>query len=92
MVPYKLCLKWDSNLGPKGLSLLEFETWRLRPPVHYGRYLPQIFVSKSLKEKNCPKIIGSNKFEFSVKIQIPNTQKHLKTGIFGVTNLNGKLR
>ena len=25
------CLERDSNLGPKPLSLLEFETWRLRP-------------------------------------------------------------
>ena len=24
------CLEW--NLGPKRLSLLEFETWQLRPP------------------------------------------------------------
>ena len=29
--------KWDWNLGPKRLSLLEFETWRLKPLCHHGR-------------------------------------------------------
>ena len=36
----------DSNLGPKRLSLLEFETWwlrlRLRPLGHHGRFQPYI--------------------------------------------------
>ena len=26
----------DSNLGPKRLSLLEFETWQLKPLSHHG--------------------------------------------------------
>ena len=26
----------NSNLGPKHLSLLEFEAWRLRPLSHHG--------------------------------------------------------
>ena len=33
-----LCgLEWDSNLRPKGLSLLEFETWGLGPLSHHNR-------------------------------------------------------
>ena len=38
MIPYKTCPKRDSNLGPKCLSLLEFEMWRLRPLGHHCRY------------------------------------------------------
>ena len=30
--------RWDSNLGPKPLSLLEFETWHLRPLRQHGRF------------------------------------------------------
>ena len=30
--------KQDSNLGPTHLSLLEFETCRVRPFSHYGRF------------------------------------------------------
>ena len=35
---YKLIviLRGDSNLGPKRLSLLEFDTWQLRPLGHHG--------------------------------------------------------
>ena len=29
--PFPTLRKWDQNLGPKCLSLLEFETWQLRP-------------------------------------------------------------
>ena len=32
-----LILIEDSNLGPNRLSLLEFETWRIRPLGHHGR-------------------------------------------------------
>ena len=32
--------EWDLNLGPKCLSLLKFETWRLRPLGHHGRLRP----------------------------------------------------
>ena len=32
------CSERDLNLGPKRLSLLEFETWRLRPLGHHGRF------------------------------------------------------
>ena len=32
----KICLEWDSNLGPNRLSLLEFETWQIRPWGHHG--------------------------------------------------------
>ena len=28
--------KQDSNLGPKRLSLLEFETWQIKPLSHHG--------------------------------------------------------
>ena len=39
-VPYKRsCPKRDSNLGPNHLSLLEFETWQLRPLGHHGRFV-----------------------------------------------------
>ena len=31
-------LSGDSNLGPKCLSLLDFETWGLRPLGHHGRF------------------------------------------------------
>ena len=34
----------DSKLGPKRLSLLEFETWRLRPIGHHGWFFKTIFV------------------------------------------------
>ena len=33
------CSKPDSNLGPKHMSLLEFEIWRLRPLGHRSRFL-----------------------------------------------------
>ena len=37
MVPCKLsCPKRDWNVGLQRLSLLEFETWRLRPLSHQG--------------------------------------------------------
>ena len=31
------CLEQDSNSGPNQLSLLEFETWQIRPLSHHGR-------------------------------------------------------
>ena len=37
-------LSGDLNLGPKCLSLLEFETWRLRPLGHHGRSFPAYVV------------------------------------------------
>ena len=33
------CLNWDSILGPNHLSLLEFETWQIRPLSHHNRLL-----------------------------------------------------
>ena len=30
--------EWNSNLGPKHLSILEFETWQLRLLGHHGRF------------------------------------------------------
>ena len=40
MVPYKCsCPKRDLILGSKRLSLLEFETWELRPLGHHNRLL-----------------------------------------------------
>ena len=36
---YHLLYKWNYNLGPKSPSLLEFETWQLRPLGHNGRFL-----------------------------------------------------
>ena len=53
-----LCtLKWtiniviprgDLNLGYKRLSLLEFETWRLRPLGYQGRLCPMLYAAKIL--------------------------------------------
>ena len=36
----------DSNLGPKRLSLLEFETWRLGPVAHHCRFV-MAFISSN---------------------------------------------
>ena len=43
--------EWDSNLGPNSLSLLEFETWQIRPLGHQGRYyISTLFARKQLGE------------------------------------------
>ena len=48
-VPYqRSCLKWASNLGPKRLSLLKFETRRLRPLGHHGRLSLEFVITKFL--------------------------------------------
>ena len=40
--------EWDSNLGPKHLSLPEFETWPLRPLGHHGRLSKICYCIKKL--------------------------------------------
>ena len=40
----------DSNLGPKCLSLLEFETWQLRPLGHHVRFIKSLFRQYKLSE------------------------------------------
>ena len=41
-------LSRDSNLGPKPLSLLEFETGRLRLLGHHGRFQPFVYAAPQL--------------------------------------------
>ena len=42
----------DLNLGPKPLSLIEFETWRLRPLGHHDQF--SIAFIPIPKNRNCP--------------------------------------
>ena len=46
MVP-NTCLEWDSNMGPKHLSLIEFKTWQLRPLGHHGQFLKLLVILQS---------------------------------------------
>ena len=39
----------DLNLGPKYLSLLEFQTWGFRPLGHHGRCLAFIITQSKAK-------------------------------------------
>ena len=41
----------DLNLGNQRLSLLEFETWQLRPLGHHGRFLYQVYYFRSSPHK-----------------------------------------
>ena len=54
MLPYKLCLKWHSNLGRKGLSLLEFETCCIKKTqlltTHSGANILKSHSSQGSKE------------------------------------------
>ena len=43
------CPEQDSNLGPERLSLLDFETWQLRPLGHHGRSIHYLFCKLYLK-------------------------------------------
>ena len=42
--------KRDSNLGPNHMSLLEVETWRIRPLGHHGQFFGNVVVSNGIDD------------------------------------------
>ena len=60
-----IILSRDSSLGPKHLSLLEFESWRLRPLGHQGWLVPPFSFVKLINKRGGLEAINK---------QLPKTQ------------------